>query len=438
MSADRGTWRPLLDGELAARANDAVEGIREALTAWTSETGEEHLGVSLGGSGTPALALFYAYLARSAGTPDHAERVDRLLDRAMETLAATPMSAALYSGFTGVAWTAEHLSMPPGAGGETSDDDDDLDDDLNEDIDAALSTALAGPWAGNYDLISGLVGFGVYALERVHRPSAVACLEAIVDCLDQTAVPLGEGVTWFTSPDLLPARNRGETPDGYYNLGVAHGVPGVIGLLADACRLGIRAERARTLLEGAVQWVLSQRLSARPGACYPAFVVPGIEPQPCRLAWCYGDPGVAATLLYAARALGREDWERTALDIATHAASAAPGDSGIRDAGLCHGAFGLAHVYNRIHQATGGELFADAARLWYRIGLDMRRPDRGVAGFEAWRPDLEIEFTADPGFLTGAAGIGLALLAGITPVEPQWDRLLMVAIPPRNGFEDTA
>jgi lantibiotic modifying enzyme len=430
MSAHSGTWRPLLDGELAARANDAIGGISEALTATVFEGGAEDRGFSLGGSGTPGLALFYGYLARTAGAEHHAERVDLLLDRASEALAATPMSAALYSGFTGVAWAAEHLSMASSA--LDGDLDVDLnDEDINEEIDAALLAALSVPWAGNYDLISGLVGFGVYALERVPRPSAVACVEAIVDRLAQTAVQLGERVTWFTSPDMLPPRNRSDHPDGYYNVGVAHGVPGVIALLADACRLGIRVERARPLLDGAVQWVLSQRLSTRPGARYPAVVVPGIEPKPSRLAWCYGDPGVAATLLYAAHALGQEQWERAALDIATHAANATPAESGIRDAGLCHGAFGLAHVYNRIHQATGDELFAGAARLWYRLGLDMRRPEGGVAGFEAWNPDKEPEWVAEAGFLTGAAGIGLALLAGVTPVEPKWDRLLMVAIPPR-------
>jgi class I lanthipeptide synthase len=35
-----------------------------------------------------------------------------------------------------------------------------------------------------------------------------------------------------------------------------------------------------------------------------------------------------------------------------------------------------------------------------------------------------------PGLLTGAAGVGLALLAAATPVEPSWDRMLLVALPP--------
>jgi hypothetical protein len=32
--------------------------------------------------------------------------------------------------------------------------------------------------------------------------------------------------------------------------------------------------------------------------------------------------------------------------------------------------------------------------------------------------------------LSGIGGIGLALLAAITPVEPEWDRVFAAAVPP--------
>jgi len=418
-------WRPLLEGDLASQAWDAVSAIAEALAVQPSPD------FAVGG-GAAGVALFHGYLAKALdGAEHHAARAEELLDEAVETLAITPTGPSLYSGFTGIAWTAEHLGRLLSVQEEEQEEQ----EDINEEIDEALLTALGRQsWEGDYDLISGLVGFGVYALERVPRPSAVRCLEAIVDRLDETAEKKGQEVTWFTPPEAIPGPNREYTPLGQYNLGVAHGVPGIIALLADACRLGIREERARPLLEGAVRWLTAQPLAGQKGACFPSWTGPGVEPRPSRLAWCYGDPGIAATLLYAARAVGMEEWESAALTIAAHAAKAESEDAGVRDAGLCHGAIGLAHLYNRIHQAGGGELFADAARLWYRSGLDMRKPEGGVAGFEAWRPAFGMEepgWQSDPGFLTGAAGIGLALLAAVTPLEPEWDRLLLVAIPPK-------
>ncbi|MFP5286028.1 MAG: lanthionine synthetase C family protein [Thermoanaerobaculia bacterium] len=406
-------WRPLLEGGPAVQAWEAVNAIAHALESWSpGDPGRDQIerwferGISLSG-GAAGQALFYGYLFKATGAERHADLARQLLNDAVEALAMAPVRPALYSGFTGVSWAAEHL-------GRLLDGED---EDLGEEIDQALLAALDRfSWAGDYDLISGLVGFGVHALERFPRPSAVSCLEAVVDRLEESAEKNGQEVTWFRPPEVPP-----RAPHGYYDLGVAHGIPGIIALLADACRLGIRQDRARPLLDGAVRWLVPQHLAGQRGACYPSRIGPGIELQPSRLAWCYGDPGIAATLLYAARAVGMEEWEATALGIAAHAAGVAPEDAGVRDIGLCHGALGLAHLYNRIHQAGGGEPFADAARLWYRLGLEMRKPESGIAGFEA-----------DFGFLTGAAGIGLALLAAVTPVEPEWDRLLLVAIPPRE------
>jgi lantibiotic modifying enzyme len=419
-------WRPLLDGDLAVRAWDAVNAVAQALEAWSpGDPGEGQIenwfdrGISLGG-GAAGQALFHGYLFKAAGTERHATRAQQLLSQAIEALAMAPMHPALYSGFTGVSWVAEHLGRLL-EGEEEQEATGGDDEDPGEEIDQVLLTTLDRlSWAGDYDLLCGLVGFGVHALERFPRASSVRCLEAVIDRLEESAEKNEQGITWFRPPEVLAGAGRELTPHGCYDLGVAHGVPGVIALLADACRLGVRQERARPLLDGAVRWLVPQRLPRQRGACYPSKIVPGIETRLSRLAWCYGDPGIAATLLYAARAVGVEEWEETALSIAAHAAGAAPEDTGVRETGLCHGALGLAHLYNRIYQAGGGEPFADAARLWYRLGLEMRKPEGGIAGFEA-----------DPGFLTGAAGIGLALLAAVTPVEPEWDRLLLVAIPPR-------
>jgi hypothetical protein len=40
-------------------------------------------------------------------------------------------------------------------------------------------------------------------------------------------------------------------------------------------------------------------------------------------------------------------------------------------------------------------------------------------------------WTDDRSFLTGVGGIALALLAAVAPVEPAWDRLLAISVPPR-------
>ena len=157
----------------------------------------------------------------------------------------------------------------------------------------------------------------------------------------------------------------------------------------------------------------------------------GVEVEPCRLAWCYGDAGVATTLLLAARCTGNEDWERQALRIADLAARRSPAAARVRDASLCHGAAGLGHLFNRLYQATGMEELAEASRSWFRHTLEIRHAGKGLGGFFTWAPAQghEVTWRLDRGFLTGAAGTALALLGAVSSVEPEWDRVMLSSTP---------
>jgi hypothetical protein len=163
--------------------------------------------------------------------------------------------------------------------------------------------------------------------------------------------------------------------------------------------------------------------------CFSHFYFPGVEATPSRLAWCYGDLGMAATLLVAARGAGEPAWESTAVELALAAAERPVELARVFDAGLCHGAGGVAHLFNRIHQATGEERLGEAARFWYERTLELRQPGLGVGGFRAWSADVAgvQDWRDDPGLLEGATGVALALLAAVSAVEPEWDRALLVS-----------
>src|SRR5262249_40579611 len=154
-------------------------------------------------------------------------------------------------------------------------------------------------------------------------------------------------------------------------------------------------------------------------------------------AWCYGDPGVAAALLAAARGVAEPDWEAAARAIARRAAERPYAGAGIKGAPLCPGCAGLGHLFNRMFQATGEPPPSDAARAWYGRTLALRRAGRGIGGYEAWQPGAAggPAWTSDPGLLNGCTGIALALLAATTSIEPRWDRMLLVSIPPRVPSE---
>ncbi|QRK06025.1 lanthionine synthetase C family protein [Archangium violaceum] len=411
-------WLPLLEGSLRERALEVVDEAASALLAPRAVRGP-----SLS-NGQAGLALLFAELERARPGSGHIVHAERLILEAASALEAHPLPPWLYGGFPGIAWSIERLGtlgVSPLEG-------------LEEIDETLLGLVSQRPWSAEYDLILGLVGIGVYALERLPRPAAAMCLEELVDRLEERSTHTGSGVSWWTPPQHLSSHQRLVYRDGCFNLGAAHGVPAIVALLALIARAGVAGQKARELSSGGARWLLTKAMPDSPGARFPSAVAPERPAEACRSAWCYGDPGVALCLLVAARALSDHELERAVLEIAREAARRPPEHAGVRDAGLCHGATGLGHIYNRLYQASREPLFKEAATAWFARALEMRRPGEGLAGFLSWsllpgQQEEEIGWIPDGSLLSGTTGIALALQAACHPFTPTWDGMLMAAIP---------
>lgn len=415
-------WKPIIDPEARQPYWDAIEEIERALLATPAETAGAPVPLDpCLGSGISGRALFFGYFDAARHDDEAGDQAVELIGHGIEAVSNLPLSPSLYAGFCGVGWVVEHLTRELYAG----------DDDLTAAIDAALREHLdKTPGRLHFELINGLSGFGLYLLERLPHPDAAALLVEVLDHLERSAEESPDGCTWLTLSDWIPSWERDDLPDGCYNLGVAHGVPGVLGFLSSAWSAGLADPRIPRLAEGVVRWLLRHRLPAGGDSLYPALLVPGREIEPTRTAWCYGDLGVASVLLTAARAFDRSDWEEEALAAARLAARRPLKPVKAIDAGLCHGAAGLGHLFNRMYQISGDAELREAAAAWYQRTLAMRSPGEGIAGYRAWsatRPG-ERAWQNDPGFLLGVSGIGLALLAAVSDVDPAWDRVLQASI----------
>lgn len=410
-----GRWRPLLDGSDAARAIEVAVDVAAALGRAGPRPEVAAYGPSSSG-GTAGMALLLAELAVVTGDSSFEDAGMAFLDHALE--GAPPVAACgLFTGFPGVAWALTRLE------GRLVEPDPE-EGDADEMVAAVLGRPA--PWHGPYDLVAGLVGLGLFALARLPRPSARRSLLAVVEHLAAMAEHHPAGATWRTDARWVGPERAAQYPDGYYDLGVAHGAAGAVAFLSAAAMAGVPG--AGDLLRDATRWLVAQELEGGPSR-YPALFGDGERPGPSRTAWCYGDGGVAVALM-AAEAAGAMDGG-AGLRLARDTAGRPFERTGVRDAGLCHGAAGLAQVHNRLWQATGDARLADSARRWLDVALGMRRPGEGVAGFVAWvgAPGRAHEWEAKPGLLEGATGVALALLAAASPTEPTWDDLLLLRPP---------
>jgi len=421
--------QPLLHGELAREARAALRAIVRDVSAIVAPDRPRpsiHL--------LADYALLLANAGSALGTSEPVVLADEILDEIAERFPESAGRPELFGGYPGVAMTVGQVERLLGAMEHNSP----ADDSCSAIDEALLQFVMSRASFEHYDLISGLCGYGTYFLSRSSRRVARRGVEQVIDRLAAHCEETRHGITWITPADSLPPWQRKEAPDGHYNLGVAHGVPGLIPMLALAVAAGPGGSEAKRLLEGAVAWTLSQRQDLEAvGALFPGWTLPEKEPSFSRLAWCYGDAGVGAALLNASQIVGREDWQHQALDILRLGTRRAGDAAGVKDPSLCHGAAGLGHIFNLAFQVSAESVFASSAIYWFRKTLEMRRPAFGVGGFwyyEPMRPSatgswvpVEDPVIKKSNFLEGSVGVGLALATALNGECSRWDHRLLLS-----------
>jgi hypothetical protein len=393
-------WRPVLDGDDAARVRAVVAAIGDEVAA-AADTEP-----SLSG-GYAGRALFHGYRCLDGDAASEARAFDALA-RALEHVMTQPVPW-LYYGFTGIAWATHHLRGVVG------------DAEVLEDLDGLVGEVLAADrWDHAVELGVGALGLAVYALER--DPLGDAALARVVDHVEACCERTEHGIAWRSHDDFL---GRPPPGTGHYNLGLLHGQAGAIAGLAEICaRGGALRDRAEPMLRGAVGW-LRAREDAEPGGPlrFPMMIGGEVKGPWKADGWCYGELAIAVALVRAGQALGEARWRDAGHALARIAASRTAEElEGHRfsvDLTLCHGSISRAHLLNRLGQSLGDGALLDAARTWYRVAL---------AGAE----DAARRRALSLGFQVGAAGLGLGLLAACSSVEPAWDRAMLVALPPAS------
>lgn len=364
----------------------------------------------LGGKAGIALLFGYSYLFSER--EQDLDACYRLLGELADTMATTPMSHSFSSGLAGIGFCFQHLEHIGIIEGEDNMDLSLMDERIREGMELDLA-------AGDWDCLHGLTGLGSYLLERHKQNSQAEVLNSLVNSLADLREP--GGPLWITK-----AYSAEQT--AHYNLGMAHGLPGIVSFLSKVYAAGIATDKIPGLISPVVDFILSARYPAGSAYSFPGRVEleAGTEDaEGCRLGWCYGDLSVAFALLHSGHSLGIREWKNLGIDIALLTTKRTTGDALCRDACFCHGSAGLLHQYNRLYQNTGLPEFKEAALYWLDATLNkFYHPELPVAGYPYCDYDAVNNtwpLTADPSLLQGAAGVGLVLLGLLGEQPPDWD-----------------
>ncbi|MBK9286010.1 MAG: lanthionine synthetase C family protein [Sphingobacteriaceae bacterium] len=291
-----------------------------------------------------------------------------------------------------------------------------------------LNSSLNDLRNGEYDYLHYSLGLALAISNRnVFDKVKLDYFDSLIEILDDNKKDYDSGIAWVLNSDP-------KNPNAYefktINLSLSHGIPSIICLLSKLIKIKDINPKAKYLLENSVNFLLSLRLkkdnnvSLYPVNCYEdGTIMEGFS----RLGWCYGDLGIAIALWNAGKALDRSDLKNEALEILIHSTKRLDlKQNAIKDACLCHGTSGMAHIYNRFYKETKLKEFDDARLYWLNETLKMSKYDDGIAGYKTWE---ESGWKNNDSLLEGVTGIGLALLGFLSenPEDLNWDTCLLLS-----------
>ena len=406
------TWEILINDEKAEPYKAKLAEIADALVQHTGQL-KENIGLMGGKIG---VALFYFYYAKYLGNDKYADLAVELISEIFDVINKDFTYHTHAGGLAGIGWSVEHLAQ-----------NEFIDTDTNEilaDLDPYLhKTMIYDIQNGSFDFLHGAVGNGVYFLNRRNNEKSKDYLKELIDELDKASHRDEDGARKWLSTLNIEEGTKG------YNLSLSHGIASIIAFLGKVLETGIYDEKVLPLLNGAVQYLLKQRLDrTKFPSNFPSWIREEEPLSASRVAWCYGDLGIGIALWQAAQAAKNKEWAKIAADVLADSTSRRDlKENSVIDTGLCHGASGIMHIYNRAYHYIGGDVFKDTTLYWAQQTLNMAKYEDGLAGYKAWHTEKYGGWVAEAGFLEGAAGIGLALISLIADIEPKWDRALFIS-----------
>lgn len=272
-----------------------------------------------------------------------------------------------------------------------------------------------------FDYLHGSLGIFLYFLKKYKPDSSLNHHydEYFQKLLSISCTPDQGGLAW---------KGFVADPVDELNLGLAHGNPSILAILAKAYKVGALNEpKHRDAIRRSCDFMLACQLKGT-HSLFPFSIKTTEEPVPARLAWCYGDLGVALSLWHAAQALQSSELEQEVHRIlAFNTGRRDLKENWVDDAGFCHGAIGIAHIFNRFYRWTSRPEYALSAQYWYETGLNMAYHPDEPTGFKTFGRGAK-EWTSCGSLLEGTAGMGLGLLSALYTGEPVWDEFFLVSV----------
>lgn len=278
--------------------------------------------------------------------------------------------------------------------------------------DSLYNIALSYLKRNNYDFLHGALGIANYLL-NIKSPK----LKYLVKYLLSIGVHINKSMVAWKSYN-----KNGKVE---YNLGLSHGIPSIIVFLSKCVISGIEENSCKDYLLKTINFVESNKIeNAKSIYSYTTN-----NTDASRLAWCYGDLGIARSFYISSVALSSKEILDNSLLIMGEVSNRINLEENyVQDASLCHGSSGIAHIFNLFYNETRSENFKKLTYYWINETIILGNHKNGIAGYKTWYGN-EQGWRNEVGFLEGVVGIGLSLNYFLSyNKKSKWSQFLLLSL----------
>lgn len=274
----------------------------------------------------------------------------------------------------------------------------------------------------------GITGVGNYLLNFSYKKEVKDSIRSILLYIMELCDPNYINVPKFiidskNSPLFTSIRNKEKK---YVNLGISHGIPGMLLLLIKTYEVGITVPKQLDTIKFVANYISECCIKRENEIFWESQKIVGISnvaAVAARDAWCYGTPGVAYSLLRASKIL--QDQKMFQLAVSSMKLSIKERREIISPT-FCHGLSGLCCLARKFYEYTSDDYFYDTYIKLLGDIVDLYNEDAPFGFRDKEIKKGKIVSEDEIGLLTGVSGVLLTILSCYKPVVTQWDSIFLL------------
>lgn len=344
--------------------------------------------------------------------PKYLETVEKNIDLIFESIENGNVYHTYCNGLSGICLGLEYILS-------RIDNDHQPFDFVSPEIDDWLTDKLVESLeAKNWDFLHGGVGIGFYFLKKFNLgfKSAEKQLDILLNFLNEYSVNHNGLTIWKTDKDRV-------------NISLSHGMTSIVLFLLELYNSEFKSTiNIENLIKESIQYILSQKID--PAIYNSYFPSTSLEENDnlvgSRLAWCYGDLGIALMLKKASLTFNNKVWNDKSNQILEYSTKRKNfSETLIVDAGICHGCSGVTLFFLKEYLLTNNNLYQDAYKFWLTKTIDYCNEDYEHFS-KVFYNTLSKEYETNTNLLEGTSGLGLTLISCLNNQNLSWSEFFLI------------